>query len=100
MKRKRIRIANKKRFTIFLSLVFCIITILTSNISKISLAYSSNNNNYKEMAIISGDTLWEIAKRNNPYNQDVRKIVYEIMEFNNMKTAEIKAGSVIKIPTY
>lgn len=100
MKRKQIRIANKKRFTVFLSLIFIVITILTNNIFRISLANSSNNENYIEMAIIPGDTLWEIAKRNNPYNQDVRKVVYEIMELNNMTTAEIKAGSVIKIPTY
>ncbi|WIV10934.1 LysM peptidoglycan-binding domain-containing protein [Proteiniborus sp. MB09-C3] len=97
---KRIRIANKRRFTIFLSTIFIITTIIFNGILRLNLVYGSDNGNYAEMAIVSGDTLWEIAKRNNPYNQDVRKIVYEIMKINNMKSASIKAGSVIKIPTY
>lgn len=100
MRSKQIRIANKKRFTIFLSTVFVVITLILGGISKLNLAYSSDNEDYVEMAIIPGDTLWEIAKRNNPYNQDVRKVVHEIMKINDMKTANIKAGSVIKIPTY
>lgn len=98
--RKRIRIANKRRFTIFLSTIFVITAIIFNGILRLNLVYGSDNGNYAEIAIVSGDTLWEIAKRNNPYNQDIRKIVYEIMKINNMKSASIKAGSVIKIPTY
>lgn len=100
MRKKQIRIANKKRFTIFLSSVFVIAALVFNSIAKLNLAYSSDFKNYTEMAIISGDTLWDIAKRNNPYNQDVRRVVHEIMKINNMKSAELKVGSVIKIPTY
>ncbi len=100
MKRKRLRIASKTRFTIFLSTVFVIITLIFNGISRLSFAYGTDDRSYVEMTIISGDTLWEIAKRNNPYNQDVRKIVYEIMKINDMKTANLKVGSIIKIPTY
>ncbi len=100
MGRRKVRVANRKRFTIFLSTVFVITAIIFGGILKLNLVYSSNDGNYTEMAILSGDTLWEIAKRNNPYNKDIRIIIYEIMEINNMKSANIKAGSVIKIPTY
>lgn len=100
MRKRKLRIANKRRFTIFLSIMFVITAMIFSGISKLNLAYSSNDDDYAEMAIISGDTLWEIAKNNNPYNDDIRKIVYEIMKINNMKSAELKVGSVIKIPTY
>ncbi|SCG83375.1 hypothetical protein DW1_1807 [Proteiniborus sp. DW1] len=100
MGKRKVRIVNKKRFTIFLTIVFIIFTIIFTGLWKLNLAYSSNDGKYIEMTILSGDTLWEIAKRNNPYNKDVRIIVQEIMEMNNMKSASIKAGSVIKIPTY
>ncbi|MFA5524688.1 MAG: LysM peptidoglycan-binding domain-containing protein [Tissierellales bacterium] len=100
MRKIKLRIVNKRRFAFFLSIVFVIAAIIFSAITKFNLAYSTNDGDYAEMAIISGDTLWEIAKNNNPYNEDIRKVVYEIMKINNMKSAEIKVGSVIKIPTY
>ncbi|WP_352417892.1 LysM peptidoglycan-binding domain-containing protein [Proteiniborus sp.] len=100
MRKKQVRVANKKRFTIFLSIVFVVTVLIINNVAKINLAYSSDLRSFSEITIVSGDTLWDIAKRNNPYNQDVRKVVHEIMKINNMKTAEIKAGRVIKIPTY
>lgn len=100
MRKRRIRVANRKRFTIFLTTMIIISTMIFTGLCKLNLAYSTSDSNYTEMTILSGDTLWEIAKRNNPYNKDIRIIVHEIMEINNMKSASIKAGSVIKIPTY
>lgn len=100
MSRKKIRIVNKKRFIIFLVAVFLTITLAFNGLTNLSLAYGYEQGNYAEMTIIHGDTLWEIAKRNNPYNEDIRKIVHKIMEINDMKSANLKVGSVIKIPKY
>ncbi len=45
-----------------------------------------------------GDTLWDIAKKHMPDDYDIRKMVYELREFNNMKDVNIYPGDVIKIP--
>jgi len=99
MKRK-IKIANKRRFLVFLSILCAVFIIIISGATKLNRVYSSKTGEFIEITIVPGDTLWEIAKRNNPYNQDIRKIVYEIMKLNNMKSASLKSGSTIKIPTY
>lgn len=98
--KKRVKIANKKRFIVFLSILFIVFGTAVSGMIKLNPVYSSKSEEFVEITIVPGDTLWEIAKRNNPYNQDVRKIVYEIMKINNMKSASLKSGSTIKIPTY
>lgn len=43
------------------------------------------------------DTLWDIAKAHNFENEDVRKIIYEIKEYNGIET-EIFPGQSILIP--
>lgn len=100
MKTRKLKIVNKKRFVVFLTTVLILLIFITGTIFKLNAAYSFSEDNYIEIQIIQGDTLWDIAKRNNPYNKDIRKVVYEIMKINNMKNANIKIGTVIKVPTY
>ena len=40
----------------------------------------------------------EYCKNNMPKDYDIRKMVFEIKEFNNMKDANIYPGDLIKIP--
>ncbi|WP_138751066.1 cell division suppressor protein YneA [Paenibacillus sinopodophylli] len=47
----------------------------------------------------SGDTLWAIAKRYSDSKHDIRYIIYRIQERNDLKTAEIKSGQKLVIPT-
>lgn len=53
---------------------------------------------YKEVIVNKGDTLWNIALNNMPDGYDVRKMIYEIREFNSMNSADIYPGDKIKIP--
>lgn len=56
---------------------------------------------FKEYTISKGERLWDIAKTeiaNNTYynNEDIRQVVYEIKQDNNIKST-IYPGQVIKI---
>ena len=58
---------------------------------------------YKEVEVISGDTLWSIAKeenRNNAYyeGKDIRYVVYEIDKLNNIGNNILREGDKIKVP--
>lgn len=100
MKKKsgRVKIISKTRFAIFIIIVVLTFGILAGEIFKLDKAYSSTYQKWDEVIVKRGDTLWIIAKNNNPHSHDVRKVVYEIMEFNNMKNPNLIPGDIIKIP--
>ena len=96
------RIVNKKKFirstSITIGLIIFIIMIL-SNIS-----FSHTDIKYIEIAISSGDTLWDIARyerTNNEYfkNDDIRDIVDEIKYLNNLSSSNLNIGDKLSIPT-
>ena len=51
---------------------------------------------YSTIIIAKGDTLWNIAKRYNFDNQDIRSKIDEIKELNNI-SSNIKVGQELKI---
>lgn len=66
-------------------------------------SYSKVEVKYKTELISSGDTLWSIARResrNNKYYQDkdIREIVYDLKQINNMQSSDLSIGQKIKIP--
>lgn len=98
MHSKKIVIVNKFRFTLFLSIITLVLALVLNNLLGIAFASSNTYNDYNKVFIEEGDSLWNIAKENNPNGEDVRKIVYEIREINNIENEWIKPGDVIKIP--
>ncbi|MBE5821002.1 MAG: LysM peptidoglycan-binding domain-containing protein [Clostridiales bacterium] len=74
------------------------------------ILFGFNNNSlskteikYEDFTIGSNDSLWNIAtlvKENNiNYNKkDVREIVYELKQINNLDNSDIYNNQVIKIP--
>lgn len=60
---------------------------------------------YKKVAVVSGDTLWEIAKQEKESNDyykdnDIRDIISDIKMVNNLKSSDLHADQVLEIPTY
>lgn len=93
------RITNRKRFFTFLASTFIIITAIIVVFLSNSRVYSSTYKHvYKEVLVKEGDTLWNIAIENMPAKYDVRKMIFEIREFNNMADVDIYPGDLIKIP--
>lgn len=96
---------NKKKTNIKIKkIVFLILLVIG-----ISLIFFNNNSyskvevKYKTELISLGDTLWSIAKReskNNKYYQDkdIREIVYDLKQLNNLQASDLVVGQEIKIP--
>lgn len=92
------KIVNRRRFNTFIVLTTLIIALIAFLFIN-NKAYSSTYKNlYKKVIVNKGDTLWKIALKNMPDGYDVRKMIYEIREFNNMDSADIYPGDIIKIP--
>ena len=96
---KRYRVVNKHRFYLFISIISIIILttiILFTNSEGVhSVVFDEE---FKEIQILHGDTLWNIALDNMPDKYDTRYLVYKLKEFNNLETANIYPGDTIKIP--
>lgn len=93
---------NKKKFikstSIAIGLIAFIMLVL------INTSFSHTETVYKKVAVISGDTLWSIAKyekTNNLYfeNKDIRDIVDEIKCLNKLSSSNLKVGDELNIPT-
>ena len=96
------KIVNKKKFVRNISILVIVVGLLVvfSNST-----YSKGEITYKENYIYSGDTLWSISKNeieNNKYfeNKDIRDVVSELKEINNLSESNLKVGEKIKIPIY
>lgn len=50
------------------------------------------------VVVKSGESVWTIAKNNNPNNMDIRKLVYKIMDENDISDGIIYAGQELSIP--
>lgn len=97
------KIVNYRKFitSIALSTVVLLLALLTL-FSSVS-AYTTPN--YSSVYVEYGDTLWsisEIQSNTNLYYQgkDIRYIVKDIRDINNLTSCSIQPGQELLIPTY
>lgn len=95
MKKKTV-IKNKKRFTAFLVTVLVLFSCGFSSVR--NHAFADNEPKTVSVIVSAGDTLWDIAKKNNPNKKDVRHLVHEIIEYNHLTSGTIYAGNELLIP--
>ena len=62
------------------------------------VAASPKHTVYTEVKVQAGDTLWNLAKDYGDQTKDVREVVYDICQFNNVDAASIYPGQVLLIP--
>ena len=77
------------------------VTVLVLVIMSFMVSFAFANQEHEEtikVVVNSGESLWEIAGNNNPNKSDIRKLVYEIMEINNLNDGTIHAGQELLIP--
>lgn len=97
---KKYRITSKFRFTLFAAvMILCVVTI-AGTLLGFNTVSSSSKTLYNQVQIESGDTLWDIASEYGPENSDVRRIVDEICELNEISADELTPGSRIIVPVY
>ena len=96
-------VLNKKKFVRAILIIIGITIGL--NFIIMNKVFSSQEITYKKVSIIEGDTLWDIAsreKKNNPYyeDDDVRDIISNIKQINDLESSNLKENQVLKIPTF
>lgn len=81
-----------------LSILFCSIFLWSMAPSTISNAYL-HGNSFTTIEVKHGDDIWNIAKKYSTEKDDIRELVYAIIELNHLdKNAHIFPGQNIKIP--
>ena len=98
----KIRITNMKKFITSLLITIIGIFLLFINLNN---TYSKGEIKYKDIYLAYGDTLWEIAIKESKENKyfesyDIREIVKEIKNTNNIENQILEEGMKILIPTY
>jgi len=97
---KRMRITSKIRFTIFMVImILCLFTAI-GQITGFNIASSTSMSQYNCVEVKSGDTLWNLASEYKPDNKDVREVVYDICNVNDMQADDLTTGQKILIPVY
>lgn len=97
---KKYRITSKIRFTVFLVImILCLVTAI-GTVAGNNTANSSSMNEYNCVEVESGDTLWNIANEYKPANKDVRQVVYDICQINDISADQLTSGEKILVPVY
>ena len=101
---KNVKIVNMKKFVRSIGILIGVIIAITFLLSRVTLSHTEKENiNYETISVSQGETLWEIAtnqQQNNPYyaEKDVRYIVSQIREINQLKSGNLQAGQDLKVP--
>lgn len=95
MQRKRRRLVLTKQAKVLLFIlsataVYMMITAFTPQQNKEIIP--------TPVVVRTGDTLWEIARDNNPEQKNVRSWIDEIMEYNDMSDSTVYPGEKIILP--
>ncbi|NLY11148.1 MAG: LysM peptidoglycan-binding domain-containing protein [Firmicutes bacterium] len=94
-----INLESLKKIIIMVVIVVLTVTIgfmLTKNI------FGANSNEhiaFNEVVVKPGDTLWKIAKTLAP-GVDTRLVVWTIREENQLESATVYPGQVLRVPVY
>lgn len=97
---KKLRINNMKKFIKGILIILGIAILFSIIIPKETLSHKEVN--YKTIYVSEGDTLWNIAleeQNSNIYyeGKDVRQIVNNIKDINNLSSSNLKIGQKLLI---
>ncbi len=84
------RIVNKKRFVISITILMALIITLFNN------CFAVKKVETEDYIVTNGDTLWSIATEYKHEKQDIREYVYQLRKLNNIDCI-IYSGQEIKI---
>ena len=88
---------RKGRCIFVLAICFILIGIVCNNLT--AYADAENSQEYIAVTVKSGDSLWQIVKDNcNDNDKDIRELIYEVKNINNLKSAVIYPGDIIYLP--
>ena len=94
---KGYRITSRTRFIAFVAISIILFTMIFNFIFGLNTAQSESVDQYIKVGVMSGDTLWSIAKTHMP-DTDTREAVYIIKQVNGLENDYIQVGSMLDIP--
>ncbi|MBQ3291749.1 MAG: LysM peptidoglycan-binding domain-containing protein [Mogibacterium sp.] len=100
MKHYKIKIVNPVRFFIFILITVFFITFAGFSLLSAGQAEASAPVRYAKVVIQENDTLWNIASSYNPERSDIRELVHEIYDFNNIDANNLQPGDIVYVPVY
>ena len=95
---RKYRIVSKPRFILFTALLCLILFMTITTMMGLNSASGDTYDQYRTVTVQSGDTLWSIAERSADGSADIRRLVYEIQELNDVKAADLVDGMQLKVP--
>ena len=96
--RKHYRIKSKGRFIVFVALCLMILAASVSAVFGATAAHAASAEEYVEVTVESGDTLWNIARAYGPSNADLRVVVYNIERVNGISADSLMPGQILLVP--
>ena len=96
--RKRYRIKNRVRFASFIVISLLLVCTVFNTALGFNDALALSEQQYIEIQVESGDTLWTIADEYMPDDIDLRDAVYMICDANDMNANELYAGQTLNVP--
>ena len=96
--RKRYRIKNRVRFASFIVISLLLVCTIFNTALGFNDALALSEQQYIEIEVESGDTLWTIADEYMPDDMDIREAVYMICEVNDVDANTLYAGQTLNIP--
>jgi len=96
--RKRYRIKNRVRFAAFVVISLLMVCTIANTVLGFNDAVALTEQQYIEIIVEPGDSLWTIADRHMPDDMDPRKAVHIIMDENDMNDCQVYAGQTLVIP--
>ncbi len=88
---------NRKKFVKSILTIVFIFVLEFMVINSVLASNEAVETKEIEYAVCKGDTLWKIAEKYKLENQDPREYIYEVKKLNNMTSASIYEGQIIKI---
>ncbi len=96
--RKRYRIKNRVRFAAFVVISLLMICTIANTVLGFNDAVALTEQQYTEITVAYGDSLWTIADKYMPDDIDPREAVYMIMDANDIDGSQVYAGQTLNIP--
>lgn len=93
----KLKVVNKKKFVKSILTIVFIFVLGFMVINSVLASNEAVETKKSEYVVCKGDTLWKIAEKYKLENQDPREYIYEVEKLNNMTSATIYEGQIIKI---
>lgn len=93
---KKYKLINKARFYSFIIAIVLIISM--GVLLKHQSVQCENIDKYEIVTVQNGDTIWDIAKKYNVQDKDLREFVYKIKKENDMFGDLITPNQKLKVP--